>query len=125
GRGDGPRCGVRSSIMSDTEHTFANGYAQRVAARQQAAEAARLAASEASAESAPVRTAAVTRKPVAPVRTAAAPTLRRVSAARIDAPVDQPDRFELPTHTLAFGEQRPRGFAQSQGGPFGFLGNLF
>jgi hypothetical protein len=114
--------------MADSDLTFAKGYAQRVAARQQAAqaaEAAKLAASEPSAESAPVRSAAVMRKTVTPARTAAVPTVRRPSVARIDAPVDQPDRLDFETHALAFGEQRPHGFTQPQGSPFSFFGNLF
>lgn len=119
---------MRASTAPDSDLTFAKGYASRVAARQQAAAAAQLAANEAPAESPSARPAITVHKTATPARVAGAPSPHRVSAARIDAPVDQPARLDFSTRALAFGEERPsrRGFAEPQGGPFAALfGNLF
>jgi hypothetical protein len=106
---------LRGSIEPDNELTFAKGYAQRVAARQAAA-AARIAASGPAAESQFGRSAMVVRKPTTLARADGAQP--GVPAGRSDALADR--RLDFGSHALAFGEQRPRGFAGS-----GLFGSLF
>jgi hypothetical protein len=112
---------LRASIMPHDDLTFANGYAQRVAARQ----AARLAAS--GAESQFGRSAVVVRKASTVARADAAPNLPRVSAAAMDALVERPGRPDIGSQALAFGEQRPRqrGFGELQGPFANLFGNLY
>jgi hypothetical protein len=119
---------LRTSIMPQNDLTFANGYAQRVAARQAAQQtaSARLAASGPSAESQFGRSAVIVRKATTIARADAAPSLPRASAAPVDA-LARPSQPAFGGQALAFGEQRPSqfGFAQRQGGLFGSLfGNM-
>jgi hypothetical protein len=105
----------------DNELTFARGYAQREAARQAAAAAARIAAiDQPPAESQSGRTAAIARKAGTIAHIDPAPTIRRVSI-RPDAGTDQPGRLDAPNRALAFEDERPR----RRGFPAPWFGNLF
>jgi hypothetical protein len=109
----------------ENDLTFANGYAQRVAARQATA---RLAAIEPPAEIRSARAAVVAHKAVAVAHSDGAPNLLNVSIARIDPLDDRPGQPDFGSHVLAFGEQRAgqRGFPEPRSAPPGGLfGNLY
>jgi hypothetical protein len=115
-----------AATNSSTELTFAKGYQARVAARQASA-ATQVAAAVPSTDAQAAADVAA-HKPAPVVRTAVAPDRRRVAAARVDAPVDRPTRFDPRSQTLAFGEQRPspQAFFAAPRNPFsGLFGNLY
>ena len=103
----------QASTRTDNELTFANGYAQRVAARQAAAAAARVAVTDQPpADSQSGRAMPPVRKASTIAHNDAPPVIRRV--------FDQPERYDVPSRALAFDDdRRHRGFNGS------WFGNLF